>query len=468
MKLMGSYSKTESLLLLGVVVFLSRLPFIFFGFGSEEDAWGLIVTARNIVTTGQYEVSRLPGHPLQEIFLTFTFDFSPWLLNLFTSFVSVIGILLFVSILRHFNIKNSLWAGIALAFTPVFFIHSTNIMDYNWALTFIMGAVFLAIKQRVVLAGLLIGLAVGFRITSGAMILPIAVLLYQLTEPELRFKGTLKFIGSSLIFSLVSFLPPLITYGVSFFTFYEYFPYPSILKNVFKGTIGVWGFPGFIGVIYVSLVTLHHIIKGRPSLIKNQRSFLIFCWITILLFMISFVRIPQKSAFIIPLLPWLYVIFFSYVTSRATKFLVFSMLISSFMFGINLNHPIRGNLPSSFSVNVNMGDIHMSLDPLIGPVAADIFKRVNKSEYAKNVSNKIQNSNHKIFLIAGWYQNEIVYFLGKDRSEKWRVVYYEDESVLSEFQLKNYRIQHLPEQDKFNDLRYKSEFTGKYSKLFVL
>jgi len=115
-----------------------------------------------------------------------------------------------------------------------------------------------------------------------------------------------------------------------------------------------------------------------------------------------------------------------------------------------------------------MGDIHMSLDPLIGPVAADIFKRVNKSEYAKNVSNKIQNSNHKIFLIAGWYQNEIVYFLGKDRSEKWRVVYYEDESVLSEFQLKNYRIQHLPEQDKFNDLRYKSEFTGKYSKLFVL
>ena len=45
----------KSLLVVAFVVLLTRIPFLFAGFGSEEDAWGLILIARNINLSGIYE-----------------------------------------------------------------------------------------------------------------------------------------------------------------------------------------------------------------------------------------------------------------------------------------------------------------------------------------------------------------------------------------------------------------------------
>lgn len=57
----------QRLLLTGLVILITRIPFLFDGFGSEEDAWALPMVAQRIAETGIYEVSRLPGHPVQEI-----------------------------------------------------------------------------------------------------------------------------------------------------------------------------------------------------------------------------------------------------------------------------------------------------------------------------------------------------------------------------------------------------------------
>jgi len=48
-----------------IIVILSRIFFLNAGYGSEEDAWGVGLTAKHITATGEYEASRLPGHPLQ-------------------------------------------------------------------------------------------------------------------------------------------------------------------------------------------------------------------------------------------------------------------------------------------------------------------------------------------------------------------------------------------------------------------
>src|SRR6187549_1346654 len=179
---MISNRKDNSLIfVVAFVVLLTRIPFLFAGFGSEEDAWGLILVARNINLSGIYEVSRLPGHPVQEYLLSCIWQLPDWLLNLFTALVSSAGVLFFMLALKKLRLPGLIpvYAGIALAFTPVFYIHSTNIMDYTWALSLVMLAFYLIIKNNYLLAGLIIGIACGFRITAGAMVIPFAIWHYM-------------------------------------------------------------------------------------------------------------------------------------------------------------------------------------------------------------------------------------------------------------------------------------------------
>ena len=108
MKLSEYYSGRYTLLIFGVAVAFARIPFIFYGYGSEEDAWGLINTARNIYSTGLYEVSRLPGHPVHELLLVLAHKLPSWFINLFTVIISTLGVVYFVKILNHFSIKKAL------------------------------------------------------------------------------------------------------------------------------------------------------------------------------------------------------------------------------------------------------------------------------------------------------------------------------------------------------------------------
>jgi hypothetical protein len=50
-----------------LIVLLSRIPFLYAGYGIEEDSWGIALAAFHTHLSGIYEPSRLPGHPVQEL-----------------------------------------------------------------------------------------------------------------------------------------------------------------------------------------------------------------------------------------------------------------------------------------------------------------------------------------------------------------------------------------------------------------
>ena len=91
---------TFSPLLFTLLIALTRIPFLFFGYGSEEDAWALPLVAERIANSGVYEVSRLPGHPFQEIIYTLIWNAGPVVYNLITLIVSSFGIYFFIRILQ--------------------------------------------------------------------------------------------------------------------------------------------------------------------------------------------------------------------------------------------------------------------------------------------------------------------------------------------------------------------------------
>lgn len=110
-----------------------RLPFINAGYGREEDAWAQALNARQIWETGQYEVSRLPGHPLYELLLAglWPIEHSPWLFNLICVVASSLSVVYFYKICKKLNLLNVLALSIAFSFIPAFFIAGTYTIDYN-------------------------------------------------------------------------------------------------------------------------------------------------------------------------------------------------------------------------------------------------------------------------------------------------------------------------------------------------
>src|ERR1051326_1956714 len=96
---MNSFLRDQKVQLgfLSLLVFLSRLPFLSAGFGAEEDSWLLALTAKNIALSGQYELSRAPAHPLQEILyaLLYHHGLSAFVTNVFSAAASVLAALFF-------------------------------------------------------------------------------------------------------------------------------------------------------------------------------------------------------------------------------------------------------------------------------------------------------------------------------------------------------------------------------------
>lgn len=464
-------TESKLLWLVSGIVFLSRIPFLFDGYGSEEDAWALPLVAERIAESGKYEVSRLPGHPLQELCYAMIHNSGPVGFNLLTALFGTIAVYFFIRMLQNLQIPQSLLAGIALAFTPVIYINSTNAMDYIWALAFVMAAGDAIIKGKPLNGGILLGCAIACRITAGGMVLPYSILIWKLFDKNTATKKLLQFGFCTLLTTILLFIPVIYEYGAGFFKYYEHFPLPGFAKNAYKGTIGVWGFPGFIlltGLIiagtYRSITT--YISNYRDLVTTKGGSILLPASVTILIYTISFIQLPWKSAFLIPVVPFVIAVI-SLLSSRRTMYtLCVTLLFSCFFMGINLAEPHRGSKSSKVAIEFILGGQKIALDPLQGLVNADQSKRRQRTSFAKSVLEQTQNLHEKTVIIAGWWLADILVLEKQQRQQNKAVEYRyycsteEMQSLLS----KGYVIYYLEDQAYFNDLRFKQHQTLKLAK----
>lgn len=456
--------------LLGVLILASRIPFLFDGFGSEEDAWALPMVAERIALTGIYEVSRLPGHPVQEIVYSWLYASGPVLFNLLTALLSTTGICAFAAMLRNYGHSSPLWVAAVTAFTPVVYINSTNAMDYTWAMGFVLLAGYFISRKQVIPAGCFTGLAVGCRITSGAMVLPYALLLWYTTDKQKRTTVVMPYILSSLLVSGITYLPVYLEYGLSFFTYYEHFPLPGLLKNVYKGTIAVWGLTGILALMLSTAWMLTGktaaTVPGMQPAIK--KALLRTAALVIILYTISFMRVPLKSAFMIPLVPFTVLLMSLFLHEKHFRITGIMIMSASFILGINLAEANRGSAVSPLAVTTSLSGQKIAIDPLQGLVLADRSKRLQRTAFAKKVLSTTQQMAGKKFIIAGWWLADLQY-LSKNSSDQTVLYrYYTDEPELQWYQSNGYQIYYLDDQAALNDLRFGKRFTTRYAKKLII
>jgi hypothetical protein len=459
-------------ILLFIVVFISRLPFIYAGYGIEEDSWGIALAAFHTKFSGVYEPSRMPGHPTQELVYSALWGLGPIIFNALSALFSAISVVLFSLILKHLNFKHFFIAALAFAFIPVYYISSTYTIDFVWTETLVLISLYLLLKDEFIFCGIFIGLAIGCRITSGAMLLPFMIIIWQQNNLKQNFIHLLKISIPLIVVTILMFLPIYLQFGWSFLMYYDQFAYPPISKVLYKMTLGVFGFIGVLSIV----MGVFAIFQNRKkqifgTLFQNQldKKILIANYAMLFLFTISYMRLPQKSGYMIPILPFVILLFGYYLNSKQFQYLCIAFIFSSFLCSINLTDKLRGASYSKCATIFTISGQELFFDPLSGPIFSDYSKRKQKLNYTDEVIETAKTINKKTVIIAGWWYNQLMVEMINRNANK-NVIYegYIDSGKMNKYVSGGYEIYFLPEQNKYNDEMFKMNSTDRLASPLIL
>ena len=441
-------------LFLVIIVLITRLPFISDGYGLDGDAWSVAISAQHLHETGEYSASRLPGYPVHEYLCSLFVNYGYIGLNLLTVFFSVMAVLFFAMILKLLRFRYIFLASVTMSMIPVFYIHSTTTIDYIIAMSFVLAGMYFLLKEQIILAGIFIGLAIGTRITSGAMLIPFSILLIEYDGFKNNLRRILRLIIPALITGLILFIPVLNKYGLGFFTYYNV-PYPSIAKVLYKFSIEVWGVIGLLGLLISTvLLFLPEGITTKKFLFPRSvnEKFVVAWLVTIDLYIIAFLKLPMESGYLIPLIPFVILLFGKYLYDKAFVFLCTMLILSSFVCTISPKERYDAVSLSKSSFVFDGAGEKLIFDIFKGPVLSYKERRKNGMDFVNKLLLSTDTINRKSVIVAGrWYNQMFVQCADTAMLNfKLRAYLSEDEAVF--FYAKEYVIYYLPKQDIYNKI----------------
>ncbi len=389
------YNFRESVLIIIMcsAIFLTRLPWLSMGYGMRPDSYRIVISARNISQTGEYIASRLPGYPVHEYLTAFTpAKSSPFFSNCLTSIFSCIAFLFFALILRYFHTSQYLLLTCAFAFTPIIYVNSVSTIDPMFAIAFALGSTYFVLVQRPFIAGICLGLAIGCRITSGAMILPLTIQFCMNERISIFNKRILIFGLSALAAGCICFLPVIHRYGINFFTFSENNGYPSMVKLLYYGILKVWGTPATMGLLGLCCL-LPFFFQNIKVLIlqQNVRQGIILSSLVIIIYIIAFLRLPQQSAYLIPVVPFTLMLVGLLLPTNFVRWFSIILILSSFIITINRD----------------------SIQPL-GPIISDHVSRELQIKETRKIIDVVDHLQENAVIVAGPKLPQILVALGNN------------------------------------------------------
>ena len=451
--------KKINLFLLFLFVVITRLPFLFDGLGSEDDSWGLLLNAQLMAQTGHYSFSRLPGHPLQEYLFSFLPNAPFVFFNGLSALFSFIAGCYFYASARFLNLRNAFTWTLVFLSVPIIWISSVYTIDYLWALAFILAAFYYMLKQNTLLAAILLGCAIACRITSGAVLVGF---LFMNGNPftAVNFKRNLLLGSLTLIVAIAWFVPAFLRYGISFFGTYP-LPYPSLPKIAYKFSLGVWGASGFLAIIYL----VYRKIKTKSN--TFQPSLLFGMCIIMALFTIAYVVYPQKSAFLITVVPFLlFIVADQAIPYRNAIIARFCFFISPFIIGVNLNNKDRGADYSQFAITLTIAHQEIFIDPFTGPLAVEKSRRITRQNFTDAAYNHYLKITEKSVLLCGWWTNQFTVKVNlNSKNPNVHLGEFYNQNQLDSIVASRKKIYYLNEIDEANDERYEMTYTNKVAKL---
>ena len=328
---------------------LTRLPFLWTGYGADADAWLVAKSASLLWNTGIYHESRLPGYPLHEIVSApFVGLGGAPLSNAATLVVTLVAIVAWSKISHHIGQHKKLLV-IAFAFAPVVWQHSAVTLDYMWSLLFIVLSLQAILNQRILLAGIVLGIAAGFRPSNLAAIVPLLCLLYLRRQ---KIEDILVFVLSAILVSVGAFIPLIMKYGIPgwFIATRQEMSdvlYPTFMMRCISFLYRTIYFVGPLTSVIVGYV----LWTSKNVIIASARSrdpIIVTSLVGLFTFLLLFLWLPLERAYLLPALPFLLLLIDRLSSPRLfmifTLFLIFSALVSLDVIDANNRRSFRPNI----------------------------------------------------------------------------------------------------------------------------
>ncbi len=299
------------------------VPLTLLGYGSDGDAWLVARTARNIYSAGEYFKSRTTGFPLFELAVTPLINIGHWYLS--NLLPLLFGLMIFPALIRLGKKGKIFHTNIFLfsfMFLPVIIKNSTSTMDYIPALSLLIWAYTFLIEGKWKLTGFLIGVACGFRPTSGLFILPVLIYVFKENENKIQL---IKLFLISVLVGTLAYSPALIKYGIPN-------PFGSIkLDQQIIFLITGYNFLKLFGIIQsVVLVVMAFLFGIKTIKSKNYNSFNLFHISNIAIWLILFFLLPDEPEYLLPLVPSIIFLLDRYLSKK--NFIFISLLLFSYHF----------------------------------------------------------------------------------------------------------------------------------------
>ena len=379
---------------------LTRLPWIGSGYGSDPDGYRVVIAARQIARGGEYQASRLPGYPVYEYLTALSAAAAPWVSNGVTALISTVAFVLFALIARELGVRRYLLIALAFALTPVIYVSSSCTMDYIPALAGQLAATYAVLRRRPVLAGLLLGVAVGCRITAGALLLPLCLwmLLTQARRPALR--QCLAFAITLLGTSMLCFLPVWRRYGLDFFGFYDNGSYPPFEVVYARALPLVWGRLGLAALLAVLCAAPLYYGHARRKLDEPRtRHAVAMAVLAIALYLTAYLRLPDEAGYLVPAVPFVLLTIALLAPSWAAGALAVALIVSPW---------------------VGFADGAPTLD---GAIVEDHLVRESQQRQTRAVIDAVARLPGRAAIVCGWVLPRITLALGGDREGAHQFIY---------------------------------------------
>ncbi|MBL0103403.1 MAG: hypothetical protein IPP51_06335 [Bacteroidetes bacterium] len=355
-------------------------------------------------------------------------------------------------ILRTLRFKYIFLAATTFACIPVFFIHSTTTIDYNIALAFILASFYFLHKDKLALAGLALGLAIGTRITSGAMLIPLLILLIRTDGLMNNVRRSLRLVIPALAVGAALYFPLYLKYGSNFFTYYEV-PYPAIPKVLYKFSIEVWGVFGVLGIFISTILFFLPFDRTAGKFLFprsiNERH--VIAWLVAIdIYIIAFLKLPMEAGYLIPIVPFVIMLFGKYLYNRAFVFFCLMLIGSAFFGTVSPVERYDAATPSKAVINFNAGGEKLMLDFLHGPVYSYESRRENGIHFVEKLLKSTDTVTVKSVIISGRWFNQMIVQSGDTSKLKVKIRDYISEPEALYFYAKGYVIYYLPKQEYYN------------------
>jgi hypothetical protein len=283
--------------LTGVVV--AYLPFAFLGYGTDIDVANVLRAGRSWLDHGHYVLSRGPGAAIQEL-ATAALDAvgGSVLVNVTGIAFAVLALWSVHALLREDRARWPTLATLVLAACPWFWLASTSLGDFTWALALALAGAVAARRDHRVLAGVLFAAGIGCR--ASTLLLVAAWLRAEQLGPDGERPGWRATATTTLVtlgLGAACFIPPWIDAGRSFA-----FLHNELAFAGWKVQLGRWAVKNAavatVPAGAVLLVGLPHLLRS----VRRWRASVVvrFAVLALVAEEILFFRLPFKPVHLLP------------------------------------------------------------------------------------------------------------------------------------------------------------------------